>query len=228
MLKFTKDGKQLLEIGHPVKGPANNQDTSYLGGSGGLAIDEAAHEIYIADGYLNRRVVVYDSNTGAFTRGWGGYGMPLSDVENARAARYDPTAPLPKQFRGPLVGIAISGDGLVYVCDRGADRIQVFAKDGKFVKEFRVRPETLGTGSPWALAFSHDPKQKYLLVGDGENNVVWILDRDDGTVAGTFGHKGHNAGQFDLVSSMAMDSHGNLYTGEVTPNVRMQKFVPGK
>ena len=225
VLKFSVDGKQLLEIGHPTNGPANNQDTSYLGGSGGIAVDDNAHEVYINDGYLNRRVVVYDSNTGAFKRGWGGSGMPLSEIDNARPAPYDPAAPLPKQFRGAMVGIAISADGFVYVCDRSANRIQVFTKDGTFVKEFRVRPETRGTGAPWGVAFSHDPKQKYLLVADGENQAVLMLDRNDGSIVGSFGHRGHNAGQFDLISGLAMDSRGNLYTGEVAPNNRVQKFV---
>ena len=224
-LKLTGDGMQLLEIGHPGKQPPNNQDTSILGAADSLTVDNAAHEVYIADGAMNRRVVVYDSNTGAFKRGWGAYGMPLSAIDNGRPPAYDPSAPPAKQFRGPINCVAVSVDGLVYVCDRGNDRIQVFTKQGEFIKEFRVRPETLGTGSTWSVAFSHDPRQKYLLVGDGENNVIWILNRNDGSVVGKFGHKGHYAGQFSLLQCLALDSHGNLYTGEVAPNNRIQKFV---
>jgi DNA-binding beta-propeller fold protein YncE len=151
--------------------------------------------------------------------------MPLASIENGRAAAYDQASPPSKQFRGPINCVGISADGLVYVCDRGNDRIQVFTKEGKFVKEFLVRPETLGTGSTWSVAFSHDPAQKYLLVGDGENGVVWILNRDDGIVVTTLGRKGHSAGQFDLLQCLAMDSHGNLYTGEVAPNSRVQKWL---
>ena len=225
VLKLSNDGNPLLEIGHPTREPANNQNTSFLGAPDTMTVDDAAHEVYIADGAMNRRVVVYDSNTGAFKRGWGAYGMPLSEIENGRPAAYDQANPPSKQFRGPINCVAISVDALVYICDRGNDRIQVFTKDGKFVKEFIVRAETLGTGSTWSVAFSHDPKQKYLLVGDGENGVVWILDRDTGVVVAPFGRKGHNAGQFDVLQSLAMDSRGNLYTGEVAPNSRVQKFI---
>jgi hypothetical protein len=237
VLKFSKDGKQLLEIGHPSSGSAsteakqlkvtaNNQDTTLLGAPSSIQVDEAAHEVFIGDGYINSRVVVYDSETGAFKRGWGAYGMPLSEISNSKPeGRYDPGAPPSKQFRGPVVGIKLSTDKLLYVCDRGNDRIQVFTEDGKFVKELFVSPKTPGEGSTMALAFSRDPHQKYLYVGDGSNNVVWILNRDDGTVVGKFGHRGHNAGQFDYLDSLALDSHGNLYTGEVKYNDRLQKFI---
>jgi DNA-binding beta-propeller fold protein YncE len=127
-----------------------------------------------------------------------------------------------------MVGIDISEDGLVYVADRGDDRIQVFTKEGKFIKEFLIHPETRGTGSVWSTMFSRDPKQKYLYVADGVNGKIWILNRDDGKEVGSFGHKGHQAGQFDQVERMALDSKGNLYVTEVAPNTRLQKFVPVK
>ena|SRR5271155_917266 len=225
VLKFSPDGKLLLEIGHPMKAPANNQDTSILGGAAGIIVDDNAHEVYIADGNMNKRVVVYDSNTGAFKRGWGAYGIPLSQIENsAKMPPYDPSAPS-KQFRGPLGDIRISVDGFVYVADRTADRVQVFTKEGKFVKELFVAPQTIGRGSAWTIAFSHDPQQKYLLAGDGANCVIWILNRNDGTTVGKFGHRGYNAGQFDFIRDIALDSHGDLYTGEVNKNFRVQKFV---
>ena len=224
-LKLSPDGKQLLEIGHPTREPANNQQTAFLGAANALTVDDAAQEVYIADGALNRRLVVYDSTSGAFKRGWGAYGMPLADIQNGKLPPYDQADPPSKQFRGSINCVSISVDGLVYVCDRGNDRIQVFTKAGKFVKEFLVRPETLGTGSTWSVAFSHDPMQKYLLVGDGENGVIWIIDRDTGVVVNTLGRKGHAAGQFDLLQCLAMDSKGNLYTGEVAPNSRVQKWL---
>jgi hypothetical protein len=226
VLKFTSDGKLLLEIGHPTKAPVNNQDTTILGGVSGITVDDSAREVYFADGSLNKRVVIYDSNTGEFKRGWGAYGIPLSEIDNgAKQPKYDPSAAPSKQFRGLLDAIRISVDGLVYVADRTADRVQVFTKQGKFVQEIFVAPQTIGRGTAWTLAFSHDPKQKYLLVGDGGNCVIWILNRSDGTVVGRFGHRGANAGQFNFIRDMAMDSHGNLYTGEVNTNYRIQKFV---
>lgn len=226
VLKFNSDGKLLLEIGHPTKAPPNNQDTSILGGVSGITVDDAAHEVYFADGALNKRVVVYDSDTGKFKRGWGAYGIPLSEIDNtAKPPRYDPSAPPSKQFRGILDSIKISDDGLVYVADRTADRVQVFTKQGKFVQEIFVAPQTIGRGTAWTLSFSHDPKQKYLLVGDGADCVIWILNRNDGTVVGKFGHRGANAGQFNFIRDMDMDSHGNLYTAEVNTNYRVQRFV---
>lgn len=225
VLKFTPDGKLLLEIGHTSKGPANNQDTSMLGGPARMTVDAAAHEVYIADGFLNKRVVVYDSNTGSFKRGWGAYGIPLNEIENAKLPPYDPALPPAKQFRGAVNDVRISVDGLVYVADRTGDRVQSFTKQGKFLQEFLVAPMTRGRGSAMTIAFSSDPKQKYLLVGDGGNCVIWILNRSDGAVMGKFGHRGYNAGQFYFIQDMAMDSHGNLYTGEVNYNNRIQKFV---
>jgi hypothetical protein len=226
ILKFTNDGHFLMEIGHPSSAPENNQDTSMLGRPAGIDLDEAAHEIYIADGYLNKRIVVYDSETGKFKRGWGGYGMPLSEIDNTfPVPAYKPSDPHDKQFRNPTHCVHLSNDGLVYVCDRTNDRVQIFQKDGHFVKEFYLRAETLGSGSDWDMAFSTDKAQTYLLIADGTNNVIWTVRRSDGVVAGTTGHSGRNAGQFHWVHQMASDSQGNLYTGEVDNAKRVQKFM---
>jgi DNA-binding beta-propeller fold protein YncE len=236
VIKFTRDGHQLLEIGRKSKAAKSNQDTSLLGRVAGIDVDDAAHEVYLADGYLNNRVVVYDSDSGVFKRGWGGYGMPLSDIANSveqiegdvaaagTIAHYAPGVTPEREFRSPVHCVHLSADGLVYVCDRHNDRIQVFTKAGKFIKEFILRPATLGNGSTWTFAFSHDPAQRHLLVVDGENNVVWIIRRDDGSVVSSFGHKGRNAGQFHWVHQIAMDSTGNVYTGEVDTGQRLQKF----
>ena len=236
VLKFSAEGKLLLEIGGKSKAPKNNQDTALLGRVAGIEVDDAAHEVYFADGYLNNRIVVYDSNTGEYKRGWGAYGMPLSEIANSveqienevsadgKIAPYAPADAPDKQFRSPVHCVRISVDGLVYVCDRHNDRIQVFTKQGKFVSEFSLRPATLGNGSTWTVAFSHDAKQKYLLVVDGENSVVWIVNRGDGAIVSSFGHNGRSAGQFHWVHQLAMDSKGNVYTGEVDTGKRMQKF----
>jgi DNA-binding beta-propeller fold protein YncE len=221
-IKLTSDGKFILEIGHPSAAPMNNSDTTILGRPAGIEVDEKAHEVYFADGYLNRRVIVFDSETGAFKRMWGAYGKAPSDAD---LMPYTPGDTPSQLFRNPLHAVHISQDGFVYVCDRVNDRIQVFTKDGKFVKEFLLRPQTLGNGSAYDLVFSHDAAQKYLLVADGENNVIWTLLRSDGSVVGTTGHAGRNAGQFHHVHAIASDSKGNLYTGEVETGRRIQKFT---
>jgi len=235
ILKFSPSGRLLLEIGHPSDSPADNQDTTILGQPAGIQVDDAAHEVYVADGYLNNRVVVFDSVTGQFRRGWGAYGIPLDQIASAAPERsggaaahdadYVPGSAPDRQFRTPVHCARLSSDGFVYVCDRRNDRIQVFTKEGRFVKEFFVHPSTLANGSVWTVELSHERGQHYLLVADGEDNVIWVLDRSDGHVVTSFGHNGRNAGQFHWVHQTAMDSKGNLYTGEVDTGKRVQKFV---
>jgi hypothetical protein len=238
LLKFTNDGKFISEFGH--RGPAappeqnsqqkqDNQQTSLLlRGVAAAKLDEDAHELYVADGYLNKRVIVFDSETGAFKRGWGAYGIPLGEIDNNPAPPRDPSAPPTKQFRPPVHCVQISVDGLVYVCDRGGDRIQAFTKQGKFVQEFFVAGMTLDRGSVGSISFSADAKQKYLFVSDIMNNVVWIVNRSDGATVGKIGHAGHAGGQFHWLHVATTDSHGNVYTGEVDSGKRIQKFVPVK
>ena len=221
-IKFTSAGKFMLQIGHPSAAPMDNADTTILGRPAGIEVDEKAHEVYIADGYLNRRVIVFDSETGAFKRMWGAYGNPPS---NANLTPYNPSEPPSQLFRNPVHCVHVSRDGFVYVCDRVNNRIQMFSKQGKFLKEFFLRKETIGMGSAYDIAFSHDEGQKYLLVADGEDNVIWIVHRADGAIVGTFGHAGRNAGQFHHVHEIVKDSNGNLYTGEVESGRRIQKFV---
>jgi DNA-binding beta-propeller fold protein YncE len=247
VIKFTSDGQPLLEIGRKSTEPKNNQDTSLLGQPAAITVDDEAHEVYIGDGYMNNRVVVYDSDTGKFKRGWGAYGIPLSQISNAvessgtggaadegrspATAGSQKIAPykagdLPdKQFRSPVHCVRIANDGLVYVCDRHNDRIQVFTKQGKFLKEFFLRTAALHNGSTWTLAFSHDLEQKYMLVVDGEDNHIFVMRRSDGVVVSSFGHAGRNAGQFIEVHQIGMDSKGDIYTGEVITAKRLQKFI---
>jgi hypothetical protein len=222
VLKFTNDGKFIMQIGHPSSAPANSADTSILGRAAGIEVDDDAHEVFISDGYLNKRLIVFDSMTGVFKRMWGAYGNVPNDAD---PGPYNPAAAPDQQFRNPVHCVRISHDGLVYVCDRTNNRIQVFTKQGKFEREFFVRKETLGQGSAWALTFSTDTDQKYLLLVDGENNVIWTLERSDGAVVGKTGHNGRNAGQFHWVHQIASDEQGNIYTGEVDTAKRVQKFV---
>jgi len=226
-LKFTGDGKFLLQIGHASSAPVNSQDITLLGGPAGMSIDERAHELYIADGYFDRRVIVFDSETGAFKRMWGAYGEPPNDADPGTydPKRDGPAASPSRTFRTPVHAVRLSADGFVYVCDRVNDRIQVFTREGKFLKEFFLKPDTLGNGSAYDIAFSHGAGQEFLLVADGGNNVIWTLRRSDGSIVGSTGHAGRNAGQFHHVHAIASDSRGNLYTGEGDTGRRVQKFI---
>ena len=187
-----------------------------------IHVDDRANEVYLADGYGNHRVAVFDSRTGAFKRMWGAYGNPPTDLP---AGPYDPSQPPATQFRNPVHCVQIADDGLVYVCDRVNNRIQVFTKAGHYLREFFVAPQTRGNGAVWDLNFSTDRNQRYLLVIDGENNVVWTLDRSNGAILDKQFHQGRNAGQFHWVHQAAVDSKGTLYTGEVDTAKRVQRFV---
>jgi len=220
ILKFTLDGKYVSQIGTIAPSKGSN-DTTQLGKPAETAIDKAANEIYVADGYGNHRVIVFDATTGVYKRHWGAYGHVPDD---AKQAAYDPKAPVAQQFGNPVHCVKIATDGLVYVCDRINDRIQVFKKDGSFVKEWFFEKNTLGNGAVWDLAIWPDPKQSYLLSADGENNEIRIIDRENGNVVGSFGHNGRNAGQFHWVHAMAVDKLGNVYTAEVDTGKRIQKF----
>jgi hypothetical protein len=201
-------------------------------------LDEDAREIYIVDA---KRVLVY-SYEGKFKRGWGGHGMPLSDVDNNPTPPYDTSGPPPdqQQFAPALHCIHISVDGLLYVCERGSNRVQVFTKQGKFVTSFFVHPSTPARGNEcggpgsttygmcgtiYNLTFSHDTMQKYILIADGTNDKIWIHERKTGKLAGSIGDNGRMAGQFHWIDAIAMDSRGNIYTGEVDTGKRVQKFV---
>jgi DNA-binding beta-propeller fold protein YncE len=241
ILKFTREGKFLLQIGKKGQGKGSN-DTQNLGAAAHMIVDAAANELYVADGYVNHRVIVFDAATGAYKRHWGAYGKPPDDgyfhragerlpgpfkgvVQNEnRPSHYDPKGPPPPQFR-IVHAVRISRDGLVYVCDRTNDRIQVFRKDGTFVKEAVVARETLGSGSVWDIAFSIDPAQTYLIVPDGTNQQVWILRRDTLQVITGFGRAGHWAGQFYGAHNIAADAKGNLYITETYEGKRVQKFL---
>jgi len=220
--KFTRDGKHQLTIG--VAGPSGgSNDTTKLGRPATLTVDEDAKELFVADGYGNRRVIVFDSNTGAFKRYWGAYGKKPNDDKQAA---YSPDAAVSQQFANPVHCATLSRDGNVYVCDRTNNRIQVFKKDGTFVTEWFYDKPTLGAGAVCGLAMWPDANQTYMLNNDGENNLVRILRRSDGQVVGGFGRSGRQAGDFHWVHALAVDSKGNVYTGEVDNGKRVQKFKP--
>lgn len=224
ILKFTPDGKFLLQIGRPLQpGEAvSNNSTTVLGRQpADMYVDPKTNELYVADGDGGaRRLIVFDGDTGAFKRIWGAYGEKPAE---GPAAKYDPNAPPSRSFSGGVHCVLEAADGLIYVCDRNADRIQVFRRDGTFVKEGFVSPKTIGTGTTFDLDFT--PDQKYLYVADGTNQKVWIVQRESLEVVGSFGQLGHSAGQFRNVHCVAVDSKGNVYTAEVSENKRVQKFV---
>ena len=161
-------------------------------------------------------------DTGKIKRYWGAYGEKPDDEP---LGRYVPTDPPAKQFRTPVHCAELSKDNFVYVCDRPNDRIQVFTKDGKYVKETFVEKNTLGDGSTWDIAFSRDPQQKYLYLADGANEKVHVFDRESMNELTSFGDGGRQPGQFYAVHSIATDSKGNVYTTETYRGQRVQKFV---
>jgi hypothetical protein len=207
LLKFTRDGKFVKQIGKagPRKG---DNDFTQLGQPADFWIDAAANEVYIADGYGNHRILVLDAN-------------PTSGDPGGHA--YDPKAPLSQTFNNPVHCVKVSNDGLVYVCDRTNDRLQVFRKDGTFVREWIYLPETL-SGSVWDVYLWPDKEQSFLINIDGGNNQMRVLRRSDGEVVGTYGRHGRMAGQFFGVHNVAIDSRGNVFTSEVFEGKRIQRW----
>ncbi len=211
ILKFTRDGRFLMKIGDPgVVG--NDADTHHLNRPANMVVDPSTNELFVADGYGNHRVIVFDADTGAYKRHWGANGLPPGDSRVMG-------------FGNPVHCVRLSHDGLLYVCDRMHNRIQVFRKDGTFVKEFFVARETRGNGAVWDLGLSPDAAETFLYNADGENNHVWMLLRESGNILGTFGRNGRSAGQFHWVHNLAVDSKGNIYTTEVDTGKRAQRFV---
>jgi len=239
ILKFTKDGKFLMQVGkkgarRKAGAAAGNGEGAVAGFAGGsndemnfgrvakIFVDQKENEAYIADGYLNKRVAVLDADTGKMKRWWGAYGNKPDDTP---LGAYDPTKPPAQQFRNPVHCADMSVDRLLYVCDRAGDRLQVFTPDGKFVKEEFFRKNTKASGSAWDVAFSKDPKQTYIFMADGMNDVVHVIDRQTLEELTTFGDGGRQPGQFYGVHSIATDSKGNVYTTETWEGKRLQKFV---
>ena len=249
LLKFSHDGKFLMAAGKavappPMQAPAPAAAPAGRGGRGGrggppptppnnasmesfagatrISFDASANEAYVADGSRNRRIAVIDMNTGAIKRFWGAYGKAPSD---AATPAYSPDAPASQQFGTPVMCAELSSDGLVYVCDRANDRIQLFKKDGSFVKEQTVMPKTLREGSVWDIAFSRDAAQRFLYVADGMNNQVHVFDRQSLALVASFGDGGRVPGEFFALHSIATDSKGNIYTTETHEGKRVQKFT---
>ncbi len=220
LLKFTRDGQFLLQIGR--RGASGGSlDTLNLNNAADMYVHPATDELFVADGYVNRRVIVFDAETGAFKRMWGAYGNPPDD-EADNAPRYEgPGAP---QFN-TVHGIRVSNDGLVYVGDRLNNRVQIFQLDGTFEREFFIERPTRLLGTAFSVAFSPDAEQRYLYVADAGNGRIHIFDRGTLEPVGGFGRIGRYAGQFIFLHNVAVDSRGNVYTAEVGGGRRVQKFT---
>jgi hypothetical protein len=245
ILKFTREGEFVWDFGHrqPPGTPnvENNQETDTFRNKGRFQLDEVDNELYIID---QKRVVVFDASTGAFKRGWGGHGMPLSEVTNDPIPGYTwDGGPPPdvRDFVPDLHFVEISNDRKVYVGERGANRIQVFTTAGEWLQDIHIAPNTPARGcggltlgdSTWSpcgtmykMVISKDPEQKYLFAADGNNHVVWIVDRASGETLGHFSEHGRLAGQLHFPNAIGIDTFGNIYTGEVDNGKRIQKFAP--
>jgi DNA-binding beta-propeller fold protein YncE len=223
ILAFTRAGKFLLQIGRSGQNGGSN-DTRNLGRATQMRVDLRTNEVFVSDGEMNQnhRVIVFDSETGAYKRHWGAYGEKPDD--SAAAARPDPAGPPPRQFGNAVHCVRIDRDGLVYVCDRSNGRFQIFRKDGSFQKEIFI-PKESGVGAAVGdLDFS--PDQRFLYVADSGSQKVWILLRDQLRIVGSFGERGPGAGQFaTTLHDLTVDSKGNVYTGEAATAGRVQKFV---
>jgi hypothetical protein len=231
VLKFSSSGKLLLEIGRPSKSPINNQATDLLGGPSATFVDEQRSEVYVSDGYMNKRILVFDSVTGAFKRGWGAYGAPLDKLSNSKLVSFD-TASQPssdvavKEFLGPVNEVKLSADGLVYVADGGRHSIQVFTREGKFQREFVIAPTKVNRNNVSAIAFSRDTKQKYLLVSDGDSEIIWVMERTTGKIIGSVDRDAPKETSSIEIDSIFIDSAGNLYLGDGHRNNWIQRFKP--
>ena len=220
LLKFTRDGKFLLQIGR--RGQSKGSlDTANLNNAADMWVHPATNELFVADGYVNRRVIVFDADTGAFKRMWGAYGNPPDD---ATPKAFSGEGPGPQQFN-TVHGIKVAADDLVYVNDRLNNRVQVFTLDGTFQREVFIERKTQLLGTSFNTAFSPDPGQRWLYVGDAGNGRVHVFDRLTLREVNFFGRIGRYAGEFVFLHNLATDSKGNLYVSEVGNGRRVQKFV---
>ena len=235
ILKFTKDGDFVAQYGK--KGARqqgtndqgqpnfvrNSHDQESFGRVAKVFVDAEANEAYLSDGYFNKRVAVLDAETGVMKRYWGAYGNEPDD--NYEFGPRGPNEEPAQQFRGPVHCADLANDGLLYVCDRQSNRIQVFTREGEFIKEAFFAPESLGEGSVWDVAFSRDPEQRYIYLADGRNMKVRVVLRETLEEVTNFGQGGRYPGMFFGVHSIATDSSGNIYTTETYEGKRLQKFV---
>ena len=220
ILKFTRDGEFLAQYGEAGL-EADSHSSEHFAGVAEISFDADANEAYVADGYRNKRVAVLDADSGELKRYWGAYGNKPDDTN---PGPFRPGQEPAKQFRNPVHCAQPSHDGLVYVCDRVNNRLQVFNTDGTFVEEVFIKPNSLGDGSVWDISFSHDPDETFIYLADGTNRKIFIIERETLDIVTNFGDGGRNPGQFFAVHNIATDSKGNIYTTETYEGKRLQKF----
>lgn len=221
LIKFTRDGKFLMQIGKPGKSEGSNS-TTQLGRPAAMELDATANELYVADGYGNKRVIVFDAESGQHKRHWGAYG---NRPEDTKMRMFNPESP---QFANPVHCVRLGKDNLVYVCDRSNNRIQVFEKTGKFIRQFVIEPKTMINGTVHDMILSPDPLQTFIFVGDGSNGEIYIVRRDTGERVASFGRLGRMAGEFYGLHNLAADTDGNIFTAEVRTGKRVQRFRPAQ
>jgi hypothetical protein len=252
ILKFTRDGEFLFQVGGRDKSPTSqsppviggNRDTRSFHQPTDVFVYEKTNEAFISDGYGNRRVIVLDADTGEFKRLWGAFGNEPIDVLPAprpagptagaaapaaggQAARpaLDTEGEGAAQFGSPVHAVKVSNDGLVYVADRPNRRVQVFTPEGKYVRQMFLNRAGPSAASAAGLAFSPDREQRFLYISDYGNSHIAVVDRKSMTVLYQFGQRSPAPGDFQGIHNLAVDSKGNIYTGEVAPGARLQKFV---
>ncbi|HXD19757.1 MAG TPA: hypothetical protein VN654_22235 [Vicinamibacterales bacterium] len=242
LLTFTLQGKFLKEFGAARKG-TGNADTTNVNRPADIFVDAKTNEAYVADGYGNRRVVVFDAGTGAFKRMWGAFGNPPDSEPPAGGApgaagggggrgrgaqaapKLDTDGDGAKFFGNPVHAVKLSNDNLLYVADRSNRRIQVFTPAGKYVTQVFINRAGPSAGSVAGLAFSPDAQQRFLYAADYGNSHVAVLDRKSLKVLYQFGTRSATPGNFQGPHHIAVDSKGNLYVAEVAPGNRAQKFL---
>ncbi len=224
--KLTNDGKVIWQKGRYGQGKGN-MDREAFNRPSGIFVDPTTNEAFVSDGYGNKRVAVLDADTGEMKRIWGPYGVkePPNVGRASLRGKYKPDGPPSKLFSDTLHCIEVSRDGLVYVCDRANDRIQVFQRDGTYVTEvFVAKQTTTNLGTTFDVAFSPDPEQKFMYVADGSNHHVHVLVRKTLEVVGAFSHGGRGPGELGVAHVIASDSKGNVYVGETINRDRIQRF----
>ena len=239
VLKFTKDGTFVMQIGEGGH-EKTNLDTQNFWRPSDLYVYPPTNELFVSDGYGNKRIIVFDATTGAFKRMWGAFGAVPSDDPPAAAetgalrtlaTEFDPDDPGPPQFN-TVHGVKVSNDGLVYAADRGGKRVQVFTTEGEYLAQAWVDRWCLTTGNGCgnghtaaSVAFSADPEQRFLYVASRSPARIWVFDRSTLEPLDSFGRPGIAPGEFAVLHHMTTDSQGNLYTSEVQDGRRVQKFV---
>ena len=227
VLKFTQQGKLVRQIGARGKS-TGNADTANVHQPADAFVHAPANELYVADGYGNQRVVVFDAESGTFKRAWGAFGNTPTATMAPNPPASAPAGTEPAQQFGLVHAVKVSTDNIVYVADRTYRRIQTFTPEGKFLRQVVLTNEGPVAPVPAGFAFSPDPKQQYLYVVDSGPMKVLVFDRQTLTKVGEIGMRGAGPGEFDIVHHMAADSKGNLYTAEIVTNRRAQRFVVGR